>query len=127
MLCSGSSLSVSACVFFPTIMLPCTCCFLLPPATCRLDAFYEIGLGGCWDLCAGALVLQEAGGKLLDPAGKPPLRSAAVSAGKAQHMCAGGKPGLLPLLPVLGSRYNRSMRVQGKPWNAGACAAWNPA
>lgn len=31
--------------------------------------FYEIGLGGCWDLCAGALVLEEAGGRLLDPSG----------------------------------------------------------
>lgn len=31
--------------------------------------FYEIGLGGCWDLCAGALVLQEAGGRVLDPTG----------------------------------------------------------
>ncbi|KAI7843873.1 hypothetical protein COHA_002420 [Chlorella ohadii] len=37
----------------------------------RLDVFYEIGLGGCWDLCAGALVLQEAGGCVLDPTGAP--------------------------------------------------------
>ncbi|GMH42674.1 hypothetical protein BSKO_10593 [Bryopsis sp. KO-2023] len=37
----------------------------------RLDAFFEIGFGGCWDVAAGALVLQEAGGHVLDPTGKP--------------------------------------------------------
>ena len=42
------------------------------PCTRRLDAFYELGLGGCWDLCAGVLVLQEAGGRVLDPTGKHP-------------------------------------------------------
>jgi inositol-phosphate phosphatase/L-galactose 1-phosphate phosphatase len=35
----------------------------------RLDAFYEIGFGGCWDVAAGALVVTEAGGCVLDPAG----------------------------------------------------------
>jgi inositol-phosphate phosphatase/L-galactose 1-phosphate phosphatase len=39
--------------------------------SCRLDVYYEIGLGGCWDLCAAVLILQEAGGKVLDPAGGP--------------------------------------------------------
>ena len=37
----------------------------------RLDAYYEIGLGGPWDLAAGALVLEEAGGRVLDPCGGP--------------------------------------------------------
>lgn len=37
----------------------------------RLDAYYEIGLGGCWDLCAAVLVLEEAGGRVLDPVGGP--------------------------------------------------------
>jgi len=37
----------------------------------RLDAYYEIGLGGPWDLAAGALVLEEAGGRVLDPEGGP--------------------------------------------------------
>lgn len=37
----------------------------------RLDVFYELGLGGCWDLCAGVLVLEEAGGRVLDPTGGP--------------------------------------------------------
>lgn len=36
----------------------------------RLDVFYEIGFGGCWDAAAGALMVQEAGGKVLDPSGK---------------------------------------------------------
>lgn len=37
----------------------------------RLDVFYEIGFGGCWDAAAGALMVKEAGGKILDPAGTP--------------------------------------------------------
>lgn len=37
----------------------------------RLDAFFEIGLGGPWDMAAGALILQEAGGEVIDPAGGP--------------------------------------------------------
>lgn len=35
----------------------------------RLDVFYEIGFGGCWDVAAGALILREAGGEVLDPSG----------------------------------------------------------
>ncbi|KAI8466511.1 MAG: 3.1.2 inositol monophosphatase [Monoraphidium minutum] len=35
----------------------------------RLDVFFEIGFGGCWDVAAGAVVLREAGGQLLDPCG----------------------------------------------------------
>lgn len=35
----------------------------------RLDAFYEIGFGGPWDVAAAALVLEEAGGRVADPAG----------------------------------------------------------
>ena len=37
----------------------------------RLDAYYEIGLGGPWDLAGASLILQEAGGSVLDPSGKP--------------------------------------------------------
>ncbi|KAL6772286.1 hypothetical protein ACKKBG_A29640 [Auxenochlorella protothecoides x Auxenochlorella symbiontica] len=37
----------------------------------RLDAFFELGLGGPWDMAAGAVILEEAGGKVLDPAGGP--------------------------------------------------------
>ena len=36
----------------------------------RADAFYEIGFGGPWDVAAGALILEEAGGAVTDPAGK---------------------------------------------------------
>lgn len=35
----------------------------------RLDAFFEIGFGGPWDVAAASLVVQEAGGVVLDPAG----------------------------------------------------------
>lgn len=35
----------------------------------RLDAFFEVGFGGVWDCAAGAAVLSEAGGFLLDPSG----------------------------------------------------------
>jgi inositol-phosphate phosphatase/L-galactose 1-phosphate phosphatase len=42
----------------------------LPASPGRLDVFYELGLGGCWDLCAGVLVLEEAGGRVLDPTGE---------------------------------------------------------
>lgn len=35
----------------------------------RLDAFYEIGFGGCWDVAGAAVILREAGGVVLDPAG----------------------------------------------------------
>lgn len=38
-------------------------------ASGRLDAFYEIGYGGPWDVAAGALIVTEAGGKVLDPSG----------------------------------------------------------
>ena len=37
----------------------------------RLDAFYEVGFGGIWDCAAGAAVVLEAGGFLLDPSGSP--------------------------------------------------------
>lgn len=37
----------------------------------RLDFTYEIGFGGCWDCAAGALVIEEAGGVVLDPSGAP--------------------------------------------------------
>eukprot|EP00210_Caulerpa_lentillifera_P008127 g7761.t1 len=37
----------------------------------RLDFCYEIGFGGCWDVAAGSLIVQEAGGSVFDPTGKP--------------------------------------------------------
>jgi len=40
-------------------------------ASGRADGYYEIGLGGPWDMAAGALILEEAGGKVSDPAGGP--------------------------------------------------------
>ncbi|KAK3259841.1 hypothetical protein CYMTET_31176 [Cymbomonas tetramitiformis] len=35
----------------------------------RLDAFYEIGFGGPWDCAGAAIIVTEAGGQVLDPAG----------------------------------------------------------
>lgn len=35
----------------------------------RLDVFFEVGFGGIWDCAAGAAVVLEAGGFLLDPSG----------------------------------------------------------
>ena len=40
-------------------------------ASGRADGYYEIGLGGPWDMAAGALILEEAGGKVSDPVGSP--------------------------------------------------------
>ena len=37
----------------------------------RIDVMYEVGFGGCWDCAAGALIVTEAGGQMLDPAGTP--------------------------------------------------------
>ena len=36
----------------------------------RLDGFYEIGYGGPWDVAAGAVIVKEAGGIVIDPSGK---------------------------------------------------------
>eukprot|EP00899_Mesostigma_viride_P018536 jgi/Mesvir1/26684/Mv20465-RA.1 len=45
-----------------------SCAMNLVGVACgRLDAFFEIGFGGCWDVAAGAIILQEAGGKVADP------------------------------------------------------------
>ncbi|KAG1662640.1 hypothetical protein FOA52_009625 [Chlamydomonas sp. UWO 241] len=46
-------------------------CNLTSVACGRLDGFYEIGFGGCWDVAAASLILEEAGGVVLDPAGGP--------------------------------------------------------
>ncbi len=35
----------------------------------RLDAFFEIGFGGCWDVAGATVIVREAGGVVLDPAG----------------------------------------------------------
>lgn len=49
-----------------------SCALNLCSVACgRVDAFYEIGFGGVWDVAAGALIVSEAGGMVLDPAGGP--------------------------------------------------------
>jgi inositol-phosphate phosphatase / L-galactose 1-phosphate phosphatase len=37
----------------------------------RLDAFFEVGFGGPWDVAAASLLVEEAGGLVLDPSGSP--------------------------------------------------------
>ena len=37
----------------------------------RADISYEIGFGGPWDVAAASLIVEEAGGQVLDPAGGP--------------------------------------------------------
>lgn len=36
----------------------------------RIDLFYELGFGGPWDVAAGAVIVQEAGGLVFDPSGE---------------------------------------------------------
>ncbi|XP_057537698.1 inositol monophosphatase isoform X2 [Amaranthus tricolor] len=36
----------------------------------RLDLFYETGYGGAWDVAAGIVIVEEAGGCVFDPSGK---------------------------------------------------------
>lgn len=49
-----------------------SCALDLCAAACgRVDFMYEIGFGGCWDCAAGSLIVEEAGGEILDPAGGP--------------------------------------------------------
>ena len=70
----------------------------------RLDVFYEIGFGGAWDVAAGALIVEEAGGVVRDPAGgawalmgrrvlaaAPGVAAAAVEV-LAAAPCAPGEP-----------------------------------
>ncbi|GBG65125.1 hypothetical protein CBR_g49488 [Chara braunii] len=59
-------------------------CNLAGVACGRLDMFYEIGFGGPWDVAAGALLVEEAGGKVFDPNGGPfDLMSRRVAASNA--------------------------------------------
>ena len=54
--------------------------------------FYEIGFGGPWDVAAGALILTEAGGVVIDPAGvesKPPGSKHTLGMGLSLVGCCG--------------------------------------
>lgn len=37
----------------------------------RLDAFFEVGFGGPWDVAAASIIVEEAGGRVLDASGGP--------------------------------------------------------
>ena len=49
----------------------------------RLDAYFEDGFGGPWDVCAGAVLVEEAGGICRDHLGGPFV----LKAGKGQLLC----------------------------------------
>jgi myo-inositol-1(or 4)-monophosphatase len=46
----------------------------------RLDAYYERWLGGAWDLCAGELIVREAGGRTSAIEGGPPVPASVLAA-----------------------------------------------
>ncbi|KAL3680703.1 hypothetical protein R1sor_023659 [Riccia sorocarpa] len=49
-----------------------SCAMSLCGVACgRLDVFYDMSYRGPWDVAAGALIVQEAGGHIFDPSGKP--------------------------------------------------------
>jgi myo-inositol-1(or 4)-monophosphatase len=41
---------------------------LVSVATGRTDAYYEFGIK-IWDICAGIILIREAGGVVVDPSG----------------------------------------------------------
>ncbi|CAI5996571.1 unnamed protein product [Closterium sp. NIES-64] len=57
-----------------SLRLSGSCALNLVGVACgRLDLFYEIGFGGPWDVAAGSLIVEEAGGLCFDPS-VPSLR-----------------------------------------------------
>ncbi|KAL2621618.1 hypothetical protein R1flu_001823 [Riccia fluitans] len=49
-----------------------SCAMSLCGVACgRLDVFYDMSFQGPWDVAAGALIVEEAGGHVFDPSGKP--------------------------------------------------------
>ncbi|KAJ7537306.1 hypothetical protein O6H91_11G000300 [Diphasiastrum complanatum] len=54
-----------------SLRLSGSCALNLCGVACgRLDLFYELGFGGPWDIAAGVLMVQEAGGSVFDPSGE---------------------------------------------------------
>ncbi|KAK1558234.1 hypothetical protein Q3G72_000032 [Acer saccharum] len=54
-----------------SIRMSGSCALNLCGVACgRLDLFYELGFGGPWDVAAGIVIAQEAGGVVYDPSGK---------------------------------------------------------
>ena len=49
----------------------------------RLDAYFEDGFGGPWDVAAGAVIIEEAGGVLRSHLGEPFV----LKGGKGQVLC----------------------------------------
>ena len=56
---------------------------MLDVACGRLDAYFEEGFGGPWDVCAGVVIVREAGGVCRMVDGGP----FELRAGKGQVLC----------------------------------------
>jgi inositol-phosphate phosphatase/L-galactose 1-phosphate phosphatase len=69
----------------------------------RLDAFFEIGFGGPWDVVAGAAILTEAGGTVCDPAGGRFDPAARRVLGAASGALADAAAGVLAGAPLAGA------------------------
>lgn len=53
-------------------------------ATGAVEAFFEIGIH-CWDIAAGAVIVREAGGVLMDVNGASPPPPSSSFAGRHQR------------------------------------------
>ena len=78
----------------------------------RLDCYFEDGFGGPWDVAAGAVIVQEAGGVLRDHLGGPFV----LKAGKGQVLC-----GKLAVVEDI-ARIIRSVPLEPRPTRAWAVA-----
>ncbi|KAL2923741.1 Inositol monophosphatase, partial [Bienertia sinuspersici] len=53
------------------VRMPGSCALNLCGISCgRIDLFYETGYGGPWDVAAGIVIVEEAGGRVFYPSGK---------------------------------------------------------
>ncbi|KAL2893648.1 Inositol monophosphatase, partial [Bienertia sinuspersici] len=53
------------------VRMPGSCALNLCGIACgRIDLFYETGYGGPWDVAAGIVIVEEAGGRVFYPSGK---------------------------------------------------------
>ncbi|CAI5968273.1 unnamed protein product [Closterium sp. NIES-64] len=69
----GTAAHISTLLFqVRSLRMAGSCALNLAGVACgRLDLFYEIDFGGPWDVAAGSLIVEEAGGLCFDPSGGP--------------------------------------------------------
>ncbi|CAI5968283.1 unnamed protein product [Closterium sp. NIES-64] len=69
----GTAARISTLLFqVRSLRMAGSCALNLAGVACgRLDLFYEIDFGGPWDVAAGSLIVEEAGGLCFDPSGGP--------------------------------------------------------